>query len=288
MKIIMNPDDRKLWWIASYPKSGNTWVRMFLNAYLSGFPVDFNTAFQYAMSDLHGPPYQAASVTELSKLSVRQQFYYRTAALMNILAISPCKDVCLKTHHAMAAVEDIPLIPEKVSSGAIYIIRDPRDVAISFADHMGTSINAAIEALNNIQQSAEKDDTKLISILLTWSKHVESWTIKNKKVPTTCVRYEDMLDDTENQFVRILNGLGFSNINEGRFQFALKQTEFSNMQRLEEKIEFKEKGKGEKFFRKGTAGQWKSVLTKRQIEKIESDHGEVMSKFGYELTQVTL
>ena len=274
-------NERKIWWIASYPKSGNTWVRMFLNAYATGFPVDMNSAFQYAMGDLNPGQMQLVSARPSNNLTSVEQFCYRSAMLMNIISTSPACNITLKTHSAKVNADGFVMIPPILSRGAVYIVRDPRDVVISYADHMGISIDTTIEKMNLMEHVTEHKDSKLIHILTTWSVHVKSWTEVNTDIPTTVIRYEDMLEEPSAQFRVILNALGFPVINEEKFQFALEQTKFKNLQRYEEKYTFRERGAGKRFFRVGKSGQWKTKLTRKQIRQIEKDHGEYMSKHGY-------
>ncbi len=284
MEVIVN--ERKIWWIASYPKSGNTWVRMFINAYVSGFPIDINSGFQYALGDNNKIVFQCCATKPVDILTELEQVYIRPAALVALLNMSMSKHVCLKTHHAKVKVEDMPLIPPKLSAGGVYIVRDPRDIAISFADHMGEPIDKIIKCMNMREYMAVHKISKLIHVLVTWSLHVISWTSKNVDVPIEVIRYEDMLEKTSETFRKIVKALGFSEINEERFNFALEQTKFSNLKAMEEKEGFREKGAGDKFFRVGKAEQWKDILTKKQIKQIEEDHAEIMEKMGYEFSQV--
>lgn len=273
--------ERKIWWIASYPKSGNTWVRMFINAYMSGFPLDINSGFQYATGDNHLPYFQMCCVRQANQLEATEQVMLRPAALLNALNLSASKHVCLKTHHAKVKVEESLLIHPNISAGSVYIVRDPRDVAISYADHLGWSIDEVISVMGKHEFIAQHPVTNLIHFLTTWSTNVDTWTIKNNDVPVEVIRYEDMLTDSDTAFRRILKGLGVTDINEDKFDFALKETTFSNLQKLENKGGFREKGKGKKFFRKGKFGQWKMKLTNEQCKMIQKDHGEVMERYGY-------
>lgn len=274
-------NERKIWWLASYPKSGNTWVRMFLNAYMSGFPLDINSGFQYASGDNNPGYFQSVYCRPVTELTHPEQIYIRPAALMTAISLSACKHVCLKTHHAKVKVDDIPLFPPKVSAGGVYIIRDPRDIAISFADHLDSSIDETIAHMNEMEYVNEHSDSHLIHVLTTWSIHVDTWTVKNKDIPVTVIKYEDMLRRPEHEFTRILKALGVEKIDNRRLRFALEQTTFKNLQQLETNNGFRELGKGRKFFRKGKANQWKKILTSEQIETIEQDHGEVMKRYGY-------
>lgn len=279
-------DERQIWWLASYPKSGNTWIRMFLNAYLSGFPPDLNTGFQYATGDNHLGYFQCVASRPANNLTATEQAFMRPAVLMMHINMSAAKHVCIKTHHAKVQVDNIPLFPPKISAGGVYVIRDPRDVVISFADHLGESIDGTIDNMNEVQYVTEHKVSRLMHVLTTWSIHATTWVKKNKDIPIKVVRYEDMLDNPEYEFERILEAFGFAKINRDKFNFALEVTNFANLREMEDKEGFREKGQGEKFFRVGKSGQWKDVLTSEQVERIEADHGEVMEEYGYEPASV--
>lgn len=277
-------DRRRIWWLASYPKSGSTWVRMFVNAYVSGFPLDLNSAWQYATGDLQPQTYQLTAAQPITDMSDVDCVYYRPAVLLNHILSSHTKDTMLKTHHAKLEVDGIPLIPPRLSRGALYIVRDPRDVAISFADHLGVSIDKAIERMASNEQLLEKKPYRLFHFLASWSTHVDSWTVQNRDVRTSGVRYEDMVSKPKDTFQQILLALGLPAHNKERFQFALAQTKFDHLQALERDGGFREKGNGEAFFRAGKAGKWRKVLSAKQVRTIEQNHGETMRRWKYELT----
>lgn len=277
-------DERKIQWLASYPKSGSTWVRMFLNAYISGFPISLNSGFQYAYGDNNLGFFQSVSCRPANALTATEQVLLRPAALMFALNMSATENICLKTHHAKVTVDGIPLFSPKISAGGIYIVRDPRDIVISFADHVGAEIDTTISNMNNIQYVNEHKTSRLMHIITTWSKHVETWIDKNNDIPMKVIKYEDMLKRPRYEFTRILESLDFNDIDSDRFDFALKQTTFKALREFEDKIGFRERGCGEKFFRVGKAGQWHTGLSEAQVFQIEQDHGIMMERLGYKLT----
>lgn len=283
MDNLIDVDERKIWWIASYPKSGSTWIRMFMNVYMTGFPVNLNSGYQYAWGDNHPGFFQTCYSRDISQLTATEQIMIRPAALVTMLNLSAAKNLCLKTHHVKANIDGFPLIPPKITGGAVYVIRDPRDVAISFADHSGLSIFDTIKHMNDPQRTSIHPVTHLMHVLTSWSIHVTSWTSKNTDVPVKVIKYEDMLKNPEYEFERILEGLGTKVIDRDRFNFALKETEFKNLQAVETETDFREKTKGKKFFRVGKAGQWREVLTQQELKCIQENHSEVMREFGYEL-----
>lgn len=274
-------NSHRIWWIASYPKSGNTWVRMFLNAYVSGFPVNINSAFQYASGDLMPHMYQLTAAQPIDRMNDVDQFYYRPAVLMNFLYSAATRDVALKTHHARVEVDGVPLIPPRLSKGALYVVRDPRDVAVSFAKHLDVDVGQAIELMVSNETTLDKRDSKLFHLLTSWSSHVDSWTLSNKTVPTVVIRYEDMVREPEMTFSRVLDGLGFQDVDEGRLNFALEQSSFNQLRSQEVAKGFKENGRGKRFFDEGRIGRWQEVLSNDERETIEVTFKNAMARFGY-------
>jgi hypothetical protein len=279
----INPLDRKIYWLASYPKSGNTWIRMFLNAYSSGFPLDINSVFQMVKSDHHPGVFQLTCGRNIESLAHIELFMYYQAVLLNMLHVANSKDIFLKTHNAKVSVDGMVLIPPSFSAAAVYIIRDPRDVAISVASHYKVDIDAAIKMICDEGQMGMCPFTKLRHILLSWSKHIESWTVTNKNVPVIVVKYEDLLVDPVPTFQAIIKHMGLPDFGPERFEFALEQTNFEKLRKQEDTHGFKESNGSSKFFRVGKAGQWKSVLTKSQVKTIEKTHKEMMERCQYDL-----
>jgi len=280
-------DEYGVWWLASYPKSGNTWVRMFLNAAITRFPVELNSAFQYVQSDKPSHFLQSVSSVPIDRLSGRNAAYMRPAGIVNALSMAS-RDLCLKTHNANITLDGIPLCPAKLSKGALYIVRDPRDVAVSFAKHIGSSIDDTIGLMNCDKGCLINQRGTWVHWLGAWSSHVASWLDERNNIPTSCVRYEALLEQPEDTFRGILAALGLSGmVDEAAMQFALEQTKFTRLQELEAKRGFCERGKKQsEFFNHGQSGRWRDVLTQSQIERIETDHGNMMDELGYELSLV--
>ncbi len=271
--------ERKIYWLASYPKSGNTWVRMFLNAYVTRFSINLNSAYQCVLSDLKPEIYQMMMPRSLTELDLAEQFMYHQGALLNLIKLSNTIDILVKTHNAKVIVEGIHLIPPRISGAAIYIIRDPRDIAISHSHHFNNTIDESIVQMAD-ESRAGQSVFNLHHMLMSWSMHISSWTVENKNVSVTVFKYEDLLLHTRKCFKMILETLTIP-FEEDRFEFALKESAFSNLQKLESETGFSETGKRGKFFRVGKRGQWKKTLSKKQIAQICSDHKDMMEKYDY-------
>ena len=272
---------KKIWWIASYPKSGNTWFRLALNAYVTQRPPDLKLPFDYVLQDLHTYYQQVVAAKPNRDLSQVEQILYRPAVLLHFIAGAGGRDLTVKTHHCCGAIHGVPLIPEPLTKAAVYIIRDPRDVAVSWAAHLGQSIDEAITSMADHGGAIANDNTGLLHVTASWSDHVKSWTMPEVPFPVTIVKYEDMLNDTEATFRTMFAAVGFKDLDEDRFHWALDQTTFGSLQRQERETGFKESVGEGPFFRSGKAGQWKDALTIQQAIAIENEHGEAMERFGY-------
>ncbi len=171
-----------IYWLPSYPKSGNTWFRIFLNNLLSNKdePADINNM------DVNTPiasarglfdewvGYDSSDLTMDEIDNLRPDLYRLYASEGNQVKYS-------KIHDAYAELEDgRKLIPKDVSLGAIYIIRNPLDVAVSFANHSSINFEKSVSRLCKKDfascQTANIMSLQLRQKLLSWSGHVESWT----------------------------------------------------------------------------------------------------------------
>jgi Sulfotransferase domain len=167
-----------------------------------------------------------------------------------------------------------------VTSGAIYIVRNPLDVAISYAHHLGKPIDFAIDFMNLKSAETTVTEKQVYEVYGSWSQHVLSWT--RKPHPAIYVmRYEDMLAEPRKTFGALARHLLFTPSDE-QLADAIDRSSFQRLREQEEKAGFKERpDEAERFFRDGRAGQWKEVLTSAQIARIVEAHKEQMERFGY-------
>ena len=190
--------------------------------------------------------------------------------------------VFCKTHNALMTVRGHPTINLGVTSGAIYIVRNPLDVASSFADFMGIDLDKAIDLMATDQLESPHDPAvnNVHLVLGSWTQHVESWTGRpNPRLHV--VRYEDMLEHPLRFFDGAARFLGLKPSRQ-RLTKAIRNSSFKAMRSQEESHGFSERPKHqERFFRRGTAGQWKEELTREQVERICSVHRVQMVRFGY-------
>lgn len=270
-------------WLASYPKSGNTWLRKFLQAYICGPPFRLNEYHPRFRGDLQPEDYQGVSRTPITDLGTVDHLSLRHAALWN-MERSVQGRVYVKTHHSLSSQMRVEMIPVQLSQGAVYLTRDPRDLVLSYANHFGVSVDDAITHIACPQNMVFDEKTPvLMHGIGEWSGHVRQWTERDYPLPRFVVQYEKMVADPRKTFGRILHFLGEPK-DDGRLEHAINATKFENLARLEDERGFKESSrKAARFFRKGQPGEWREVLSQEQIKRIEADHGAMMTKVGYKL-----
>lgn len=282
---MSNTSNAGIVWLASYPKSGNTWLRLALASLRAGgAPVDltaqrpeapiassrrlFDTLLEVESSDL--------TADEIEELRPR---------VYEILNETSQKPLLCKVHDAWTLTRvGEPLFPLKTTRGTIYVVRDPRDVAISYAHHSGITVNSVIELMaepNFEVVAGERNQSRHLSQrFLSWSAHVESWLDASNLKPLL-VRYEDMLADSHAVLARISDYLGWKVADEA-LTLAVAATRFEVLQAAEDRQGFHEKPAADKrFFRRGVAGGWCDTLTQAQAKRIEQDHAAVMARLGY-------
>jgi len=284
-----DPADLKhIIWVASYPKSGNTWVRFFINCYMTGVKCDLNGITSMVTRDIDPVAYRSVCPVALPDTSAEIGFGVRFAALLHLIARGQEGDIFLKTHNIFAANNHgCHLCPPVLSKMAVYLIRDPRDVAISFSHHLGISIDNTIEFMCNKNARLDNDDVGFGHFLSSWGNHTTSWVGTAAEHISMCtIRYEGLIKGAEHVFRELVKFL-FNTVDEERLQFAIKETVFSNMKRLEEQDGFLEQKGDAPFFRVGKVGQWKDILTDNQVEKIESEIGDEMNRMGYPTVSVS-
>ena len=272
-------------WLASYPKSGNTWARTFVHNLLLNpdKPADINSMTHFTLGDTDKAWYVRVGGKPFDEYSGREIAELRPKVHEALTRVSP-DSVFVKTHNIFDTVFGIPLITLEYTAGAIYIVRNPLDTVISLSDHFGITLDKGIELLNNPNgQSGETGDKFTGNVKQaygSWSGHVQSWMPFDRKY-LYVMRYEDMLDKPEETFGGMARFLGLDPPKER----LLKAIEFSSFkmvrQQEEEKGFIEQSDKSKKFFRVGKYGQWKDVLSKKQVDKIVKCHHQTMKQFGY-------
>lgn len=266
---------QRVWWLASYPKSGNTWVRAFLTAYMTG-KVDINKMF-FTINDLADYYHHIVSPESLSELSFEEMAMLHPAAMLHLAHLQPGPIFC-KTHNINGNFYGNRLISPAITKGAVYIVRDPRDIVVSWSHHNGHPLDEVIDGLSDAGKGIEGNN-RMPHVLSTWTAHVKSY-LDEKEFPVLLVRYEDLVEDPAGKFAEIVKFVGLD-FDSSRVQAAVDLTAFEKLQQQERDNGFQERMVGE-FFNKGKVGTWFEALTQEQWDRIEKVQAEGMALLGYE------
>lgn len=277
-------DDWRLWmitWLASYPKSGNTWVRLFLEAYLQDMKPDIND-IRSSCADTATAFYEVDEKIEVEDLSLAEQMMTRPMAILRINylfqeRIGNKYPVLVKTHNANISIADVKLIPAHLTKKVLLIIRDPRELVYSFARHFGLSLDEAIESICQKDFALKaKKGMKMAQYLMSWSWHIESY-INDEMLDVAVVKYEDLLNNPLNTFIWILNQLEIE-MDEEKVRIAIERCDVKRMMKQEDEKGFKEASQyAERFF----GQKYEERLTREQEAKIVKECGETMRIFNY-------
>jgi len=271
-------------WLASYPKSGNTWLRLALHSLArDGAPPDFSVEERFAPIASDRAPLDllldvdSADLTDDEAEILRPRLYELEARQFAEPQLRKVHDAWRKT----PAGE--PLFPPSVTLGSICIVRDPRDVAVSLAHHLATDIERAITFMGcpdaALAVGRRRGVQQFRQTLLTWSGHVRSWLHTPK--PPLLMRYEDMLADPTAALERAARHLGWRSPHD-MVAKAVAATRMEALRKAEDQLGFREKVAPEvRFFRRGVAGGWRDTLSAAQAARIEADHGDLMAELGY-------
>ncbi|MEH6545123.1 MAG: sulfotransferase domain-containing protein [Sneathiella sp.] len=275
-------------WLASYPKSGNTWARTFILNLLTNpeQPANINDLDTFTLGDSSASSYEKVSGKSITEISGKE-LAKLTPKVHRVYAMSRQDSVFVKTHSSFGSVYGTPLITMEYTAGAIYIIRNPLDAVISLSDHFGLDLDGGIDLLNNpkgiVGAPADKMGARggqIEQILGSWSGHVTSW-LPFSRQHFHLTRYEDMLDKPVETFRNMARFLGL-NPPEERLNKAIEFSSFKNVKKQEEEKGFFEQSpKTDSFFRVGKSGQWKDVLSDKQVDRIVKCHHDTMKQFDY-------
>ena len=279
-------------WLASYPKSGNTWLRSLLSSYLytDNGTFDFNL-----LNKIHQFPdkkyfeYFTKDFTDIKKISD-----YWLAAQDRINLLNNNKTVFFKTHSALCTLEKNSFTNKNNTKAAIYVVRDPRNLITSLSHHFSMSIPESynfITNTNKILTGGEWGEKNfgISTVLGSWSNHYKSW--KNIKfAPILIIKYEELLKDPDNTVLRTLRFLNkFINIkiDMKKISNTVNNCNFEVLSEMEKKQGFKEAAISKKnnkklnFFFLGKMNKWQNLLDIKLEKNIRNAFSKEMNELEY-------
>ena len=280
-------------WLASYPKSGNTLVRALLASYFFSKDGNFDFEFiknikQFPTSDL----FEKIGVDLKNEKEVLKNYIKVQDNINKKNSVQ-----FLKTHSYLFNIDNNPFTNLNNTLGAIYIIRDPRNVVTSYAHHFAISVDdAANQLVNSINMGGDltskkpSDRTKVY--LGSWGSNFNSW--KSLKTPGKylLIKYEDLINNKKETFLKILEFIHKLKkvrlvVDNTKLDNAIASTNFKKMQNLEKEKGFIESkidnktGKNIPFFNLGENNKWENSLNSEIVKKIENAFGKEMKELGY-------
>ena len=293
------------WYLASYPKSGNTWCRVFITELrrLAGLDSPEATAAaeqedqglrlnrdlatgsivssRHWLDDQLGIDSSDLCWAELDK--VRGRVGHQRALYTECLRYH-------KVHDAFVSPDSAgrPVVPVEDCQGAVVVIRHPADVVVSLSHFFSWELERCLAFLLDEQaglcRSSKRGGQQVRQFMGTWANHVTSW-VDQQQIPVLLLRYEDLLAQPEQHFVRLAEFLNLPN-EPALIRQAVTNTRFETLRaKEEEEGGFHERPEGcERFFRSGRSGEGREQLSIEQLAKLEQAFSSTLRRFGYEVS----
>ena len=289
---------KHIFWIASYPKSGNTLLRAIISSLFfskDGY-FDFKILKHTTQFEMRK---RLDVINEINKndflkigdLKILSKYWQLLQSKKNLNINKGFGFV--KSHSNLVSLFNNWFTTPELTAGYIYVIRDPRDIAISWSKHSGLTLDKSIDFMIDYKSCIEWSRSNSIlpeniipkTYLGSWDEHVLAWTENNFQVPHLILKYEDLVYKKKESINNIIDffknsyQISFNNLN-NKISNIITSTNFENLKSLEEKKGFEEASQG-RFFRKGEKNQWKKTLDNIQIKKIEEKFKDFMNKYDY-------
>ncbi|MDB4834464.1 sulfotransferase domain-containing protein [Candidatus Pelagibacter sp.] len=278
-------------WLSSYPKSGNTWLRSLLASYYFSKEGDFN--FNLLKNIDQFPSYDYFKNYDKTFINPTDtaEFWIEEQKKIN----SNNKVKFFKTHNALCKINNYSFTDSKNTLAAIYIIRDPRNVITSLANHYEIDADQAFEFMTTEQKAiTQKKENSYVGFvaLFSWIFHQESWT-NNKLFPTLIIRYEDLQNETFLTLKKVIDFIekqinSKNSFNRDKAKKSIQSCDFEKLKKLEINEGFNESPISKKdnsrinFFKLGKDNDYKKLLTEELISKMNLKFKNEIKKFNYE------
>ena len=276
-------------WLASYPKSGNTWVRSIISSLLYSNDGNFNFELMLKVSQFPEKKYFKDFVNDFSNFNEIKESWISAQDKINL----DNQIKILKTHQGKYTVGKNSFTNDQNTLATIYIVRDPRTLISSISNHYTLPIDSVCDFLTTPQiigntKKWEEKETGMQCLLGKWNDHYRSWT-RNKN-NFSLIKYEDLIQNPENELEKIINFLKkYLDVktNDNKNKKILETTSFKNLKEMEQKGLFKENVLNKKddskvnFFHLGPANNWKDTLNEDVKNKIEKNFYNEMKELDY-------
>ncbi len=282
-------------WLASYPKSGNTWLRFYIISLLMGKKTDLNLNHLRAIMNYPHSTHFNGLVSNLFDLDEISKNWITSQKKIN----SDKKLRFFKTHNMLGKYNGYPFTDAQNTLGTIYIVRDPRNVITSVKNHYSLS------NYDEAQKFVFKDDQilslsdrqkalylkskifPLTQFVGSWKTHYLSW--KNMKKNYILVRYEDLYENSKNEFTKVadfIGGLLKVKFTQAQIENAINLSSFERLENMEKENGFTEStinndGNRNKFFFLGPKNDWRKILDKSISSDIEKKFEKEMKELKY-------
>ena len=278
-------------WIASYPKSGNTYLRSFISSYYFSKKGKFN--FELLMNILQFPSVKFAKKNLNSEIEASNNWIYNQNQFFSGDNVH-----FIKTHNSLDQYKGYSFTTKNLTLGGIYIVRDPRNIITSMTHHYSLTYEQAYKKLIDenatLLEKSRDGDYSNFTFLGSWSSHFKSWK-NSKDFKILFVKYEDLENnkyDTFKKIVQFINDLknDKSSLNEKKFLNSVNSTNFSNLRNKEEIDGFDESvnsksGERKRFFNLGFNNRWQKILPKNILTKINNNLQSDLNDLGYKFNE---
>ena len=278
-------------WLSSYPKSGNTWLRSLLASYYFSKEGDFNFNLLKYIDQFPSYDYFKNYDKTFINPTDTAEFWIEEQKKIN----SNNKVKFFKTHNALCKINNYSFTDSNNTLAAIYIIRDPRNIITSLANHYEIDADQAFEFMTTEQKAiTQKKENSYVGFvaLFSWIFHQESWT-NNKLFPTLVIRYEDLQNETFLTLKKVIDFIekqinSKNSFNRDKAKKSIQSCDFEKLKKLEINEGFNESPISKKdnsrinFFKLGKDNDYKKLLTEELISKMNLKFKNEIKKFNYE------
>ena len=271
-------------WLASYPKSGNTWVRIFINNLLF-FNKEENNINNIKIEQFPNKKHFASIIEDFSDIKRILENSIYAQDLLNLDGNLKF----LKTHSANWKSGLNSFTNTSNTHGVIHIVRDPRNVITSLKNHFNKDkyeelLSFMVNEKKFIGSKEVEKEFEIPTLISSWSNHFKSWQKLSKNY--LLIKYENLLKENEDEFYKIVKFIE-SNTKTKFTNEQVKETidrcKFENLKKQEDKYGFKEapNTKNQKFFFLGPKNNWRNIISKDIQKKIEDNFEKEMKELNY-------